>query len=73
MLFALLALWVHIHPNLPVDVAITQEFQECQSPWLRFLAAYLIGGVLLGTALWVYLRLKKKEVLSTKGRGDKPV
>lgn len=208
-LFALLALWVHMHPILPVDVAITQEFQESQSPWLRFtmlavsypgsnsilfsllvlltamlfwelglrlealvisglsvvsavlngvikllvarprpkaplveilqavsgqsfpsghvmayiayfgllfslgiilfrgkrwwrmalliisaffvvivgpsriylgaywasdvLGAYLIGGVLLGTALWLYLWLKKKGVLATKGRGEKPV
>jgi membrane-associated phospholipid phosphatase len=208
-LFALLAFWVHIHPILPVDVAITQEFQESQSPWLRFtmlavsylgsnailfsllvlltalvfwelrlrlealviislsvvssvlngvikllvarprpkaplveilqvvngqsfpsghvmsylayfgllfslgiilfrgkrwwrmalliipaffvvmvgpsriylgahwasdvLGAYLIGGVLLGIALWLYLRLKRKGVLATKGRGEKPV
>ena len=208
-LFALLAFWVHIHPILPVDVAITKEFQENQSPWLRFtmlavsylgangilfsllvlltalvfwelrlrlealvviglsvvsailngaikllvarprpkaplveviqvvsgqsfpsghvmsymayfgllfslgiilfqgkrwwrmglliipaffvvmvgpsriylgdhwasdvLGAYLIGGVLLGLTLWLYLRLKKEGVLSTKGRGEKPV
>ena len=208
-LFALLAFWVHIHPILPVDVAITQEFQESQSPWLRFtmlavsylganailfsllvlltalvfwelrlrlealviiglssvsavlngaikllvarprpkaplveilqvvngqsfpsghvmsyvayfgllfslgiilfrgkrwwrlalliipaffvvmvgpsriylgahwasdvLGAYLIGGVLLGITLWIYLRLKKKGVLATKGPGEKPV
>ncbi len=32
-----------------------------------------IKGVLLGIALWLYLRLKKKGVLATKGRGEKPV
>ncbi len=36
------------------------------------LGAYLIGGVLLGIALWLYLRLKKKGVLAAKGRGEKP-
>src|SRR5260370_7666173 len=35
-LFALLALWVHIPPTLPVHVALTHEFEESQSPWLRF-------------------------------------
>lgn len=36
------------------------------------LGAYLIGGVLLGLALWIYLRLKKKGVLSIKGPGEVP-
>lgn len=35
VLFSLLAWFVHVHPVLPVDVAISQEFQESQSPWLR--------------------------------------
>jgi membrane-associated phospholipid phosphatase len=34
-LFGLLAFWVHIHPVLPIDIAITREFQENQAPWLR--------------------------------------
>jgi membrane-associated phospholipid phosphatase len=33
-LFGLLAFWVHIHPVLPIDIAITREFQENQAPWL---------------------------------------
>ncbi len=37
------------------------------------LGAYLIGGVLLGITLWIYLRLKKKGVLATKGPGEKSV
>src|SRR5215471_5904495 len=35
-LFGLLAFWVHIHPVLPIDIAITREIQENQAPWLRF-------------------------------------
>ena len=38
-LFALLAFWVSIHPVLAIDVTITHEFQENQSPWLQFTMA----------------------------------
>ena len=34
-LFGLLAWFVHIHPILPLDVAITHSFQQNQAPWLR--------------------------------------
>jgi membrane-associated phospholipid phosphatase len=34
VLFVLLATFVHFHPVLGVDVAITKEFQENQTPWL---------------------------------------
>ena len=30
------------------------------------LGSYLIGGVLLGIALWIYLKLKERGVLETK-------
>ena len=33
-LFGLLALFVHVHPILPLDVAITRSFQQDQAPWL---------------------------------------
>jgi membrane-associated phospholipid phosphatase len=33
-LFGLLAWYVHIHPILPLDVAITHAFQQNQAPWL---------------------------------------
>lgn len=52
--FALLALWVHIHPILPIDVAITREFQENQSPWLRtamIVVSYLGNNALLFSLL----------------------
>lgn len=35
-LFSVLAWWVHGHPVLPVDIAITREFQESRAPWLLF-------------------------------------
>src|SRR5713101_6971280 len=35
ILFGLLAGFVHIHPILPLDVAITRSFQQNQAPWLR--------------------------------------
>ena len=34
-LFGLLAWYVHFHPILPLDVAITHSFQQNQAPWLR--------------------------------------
>jgi membrane-associated phospholipid phosphatase len=47
-LFALLAWWVHVHPVLAIDVAITREFQENQSPWLSntMIAVSYIGNTL---------------------------
>lgn len=46
-LFALLAWWVSIHPILAIDVTITHEFQENQSPLLRniMVAVSYIGNV----------------------------
>ncbi len=35
LLFGLLAWFVHIHPILPLDIAITRSFQQDQAPWLR--------------------------------------
>jgi len=72
ILFGLLAWFVHIHPVIPVDVAITREFQENQSPLLKTLmlaVSYpgnsgLIFPVLIGlTALvfWV-VRLRLEAV-----------
>ncbi len=34
-LFGVLAWWVHFNPVLPLDVAITREFQENPAPWLK--------------------------------------
>ena len=35
LLFGLLAMSIHIHPLLPIDIAITHSFQQNQAPWLR--------------------------------------
>jgi undecaprenyl-diphosphatase len=48
--FALLAWWVSLHPILSIDVAITREFQENQSPWLRTLM-YTISYI--GSTPWL--------------------
>ncbi len=72
-LFALLAFWVHFHPILPIDVAITREFQENQSPWLRttMLAVSYLGSnvllfslliLLIAVILWV-LNLRLEAIM----------
>ena len=53
-LFTLLAWFVHVHPILPVDVAITQEFQENQAPWLKI---SMIAVSYLGNAQFVFAGL----------------
>jgi membrane-associated phospholipid phosphatase len=49
VLFGLLAWWVFYHPVLAIDVAITREFQENQSPWLldTMVAVSYIGNTSL--------------------------
>ncbi|MBX5456182.1 MAG: phosphatase PAP2 family protein [Thermogemmatispora sp.] len=75
-LFALLAWWVHAHPVLTIDVAITREFQEEQSPWLRtlMLAISFIGsvpllaaGLVLVTAILLWLGRLRLEALILLG------
>ena len=75
-LFALLAWWVSYHPILPIDVLITQQFQDNQSPWLHntMVAVSLIGDVvplfiglivLAATLFWlVDLRLEAVMVVA---------
>ncbi len=52
-LFGLLAWFVHVHPILPLDVAITRSFQQNRAPWLRItmLAISYPGSSLLLPAL----------------------
>jgi len=49
VLFGLLAWWVFYHPVIAIDVTITREFQENQSPWLQYamVAVSFIGNVSL--------------------------
>ena len=46
-LFALLAWWVSYHPILPIDVFITQQFQDNPAPWVHYtmVAVSFIGDV----------------------------
>ena len=46
LLFGLLAWWVAYHPILAIDVTITRDFQENQSPWLyiTMVAVSFIGN-----------------------------
>ena len=72
-LFGILAWWVHAHPVLPIDVAITHEFQENQAPWLKYIMIAVsypgyvpfisIGLVVLaGVILWL-VRLRLEAVI----------
>ncbi len=71
-LFALLAWWVHIHPILAIDVTITREFQENQSPWLSTMMIAVsypgntlplqIGLIALAAALFALVRLYLEAV-----------
>jgi membrane-associated phospholipid phosphatase len=71
-LFALLAWWVHIHPILAIDVTITREFQENQSPWLSatmIAVSYIgntlplsVGLIILAAAIFWILRLYLEAV-----------
>src|SRR5213080_574474 len=53
-LFTLLAWFVHIHPVVPVDVVITQEFQENKALWLQ---TAMIAVSYLGNAQFVFVAL----------------
>jgi undecaprenyl-diphosphatase len=72
-IFVVLALYVHLHPVLPLDIAITREFQENQTPWLRdiMLAVSYLGSVpflmivlvvITGLLFWL-VRLRLEAVM----------
>ena len=72
LLFTALAWFVHFNPVLPVDVAITQEFQENKSPWLQTLMvavsylgnhSILFVGLILVTAIAFSLVRLRLEAL----------
>lgn len=54
VLFGLLGWWVHVHPVLSIDVTITREFQENQTPWLKFL---MVAASYQGYHLWMAIGL----------------
>jgi len=72
VLFSLLAWFVHFHPIIPVDIAITKEFQENQAPWLSYsmLAVSYLGfhfllftGLIVLTAIIFWLVNLRLEAL----------
>jgi membrane-associated phospholipid phosphatase len=74
--FLALAWWVHLHPVLAVDVAITHALQALQNPWLSALmvAVSLIGndpilsvGLVLLAALLLWLARLRLEALVLVG------
>ncbi|MBV9713055.1 MAG: phosphatase PAP2 family protein [Ktedonobacteraceae bacterium] len=54
VLFALLGWYVHFNPVLPVDVAITREFQENQMPWLK---GFMVAVSFLGNQAIIFTAL----------------
>lgn len=68
VLFLILAWFVHVHPILSIDIAITQEFQEHRLPWLKsfMLAVSFLGSqfllfsslILLTAVLFWLIRLR---------------
>jgi membrane-associated phospholipid phosphatase len=54
VLFGLLAWWVFYHPVIAIDVTITREFQENQSPWLQ---NFMVAVSYIGNATLVSLGL----------------
>jgi hypothetical protein len=66
LLFGLLAWFVHVHPILPLDIAITHSFQENQAPWLRIamLAISYPGSSLLLPVLILLAALSQGWVVA---------
>jgi membrane-associated phospholipid phosphatase len=60
VLFTLLAVYVHFNPILPVDVAITREFQEHQMPLLK---GFMVAISYLGNQSLVFAALISLTVL----------
>lgn len=54
VLFTALAWYVHFNPVIPVDVAITKEFQENRSPWLQ---SFMVAVSFLGNQLILFTAL----------------
>lgn len=72
LLFTALAWFVHFNPVLPVDIAITKEFQENKAPWLQsfMIAVSFLGnqqilftGLVLVTAIAFWLVRLRLEAL----------
>ena len=75
LLFGLLAWFVHVHPILPLDVAITRSFQQDQAPWLRITmlvvsypgSSFLLPALLLLTVVAFWALGDRLEAMFTAG------
>lgn len=75
LLFGLLAVFVHIYPLLPIDIAITREFQENQAPWLRISmlvisypgSSFLLPALVLLTVLILWALGDRLEAVFVAG------
>jgi len=74
-LFGLLAWFVHVHPILPIDIAITRSFQQNQAPWLRITMlaisypgnSLLLPALVLLTAVFFWLKGFRLEAVLVGG------
>jgi membrane-associated phospholipid phosphatase len=74
-LFGLLAWFVHVHPILPIDIAITRSFQQNQAPWLRITMlaisypgnSLLLPALVLLTAVFFWLKGLRLEAVLVGG------
>ena len=75
LLFGALAVSIHIQPLLPIDVAITREFQENHTPWLRISmlvisypgSSFLLPTLVLLTVLIFWLLGDRLEAVFVAG------
>ena len=74
-LFGLLAWFVHVHPILPIDIAITRSFQQNHAPWLRITMlaisypgnSLLLPALVLLTAVFFWLKGFRLEAVLVGG------
>jgi membrane-associated phospholipid phosphatase len=72
-LFGVLAWWVHYHPVLAIDVAITRELQENQTPWFHYLMVAVsypgdvpwisVGLIVVASYMLALVRLRLESLI----------
>ena len=75
LLFGLLAVSIHIHPLLPIDIAITRSFQENHAPWLRITmlvisypgSSFLLPTLVLLTVVFFWSQGDRLEAVFVAG------
>jgi membrane-associated phospholipid phosphatase len=75
VLFGLLALFVHVHPILPLDVDISRSFQRNRTPWLHITmlaisypgSSPLLPALIILTTLFCWLAGSRLEAATVGG------